>query len=448
MISPARHPFAGRHTPENDPDIAATFTVTPICISAHEAETGAAITKAAEERISRTCGTGALIHKQGSPYWYAKWWQNGRQFCVSTEEATIMKAEQSLQRFMGRKAVGLPIPEVLKLRYEDPRNSLMENWRVQGRKSLSGPADEPQYTPLKHLDALFKNWRVSAITADAVRKYARERKDAGAAIGTINRSLSALKRMFHIGVADGKLAVIPHIEMLPEAPARKGFLEVEQFHRLCEFLSKHLRPVLTMGYYTGMRLGEVRNLKWENVDLVEKSIRLYDDETKTGEPRIVPLIGELPEMFKTLRQQSRWDYVFSDGAPLGSFRKAWQTACVMANLGKKEAPLENGYVPHSGITPNDLRRSGVRNLIRSGVPEKIAMAISGHKTRAVFDRYNIVSERDVTEAGAKVTAYLEAQTAKGKAVKVEKVQVENGESTVKVGMIQYAKSLRGCSSAG
>ena len=59
-----------------------------------------------------------------------------------------------------------------------------------------------------------------------------------------------------------------------------------------------------------------------------------------------------------------------------------------------------------------------------------------------------MSERDVSEAGAKVTAYLEAQTAKGEAVKVEKVQVENGESTVKVGMIQYAKSLRGCSSAG
>ena len=125
--SPCPPSVSGRHAPENDPYIAATFTVTPICISAHEAETGAAITKTAEERKSRTCGTGALIHKQGSPYWYAKWWQNGRQFCVSTEEAAKMKAEQSLQRFMGRKAVGLPIPEVLKLRYENPRNSLMEN---------------------------------------------------------------------------------------------------------------------------------------------------------------------------------------------------------------------------------------------------------------------------------------------------------------------------------
>jgi integrase len=211
--------------------------------------------------------------------------------------------------------------------------------------------------------------------------------------------------MFHLVVADGKLAAVPHIEMLPEASPRKGFLEVEQFDRLRGYLPEYLRPVLTMGYYTGMRLGEIRNLKWENVDLAEKSIRLYQDETKTGEPRTVPLIGELPAMFKSLRQESRSAYVFGDRAPLGSFRNAWQTACVRAGLGKKGEPLENGYVPYTGITPHDLRRSVVRNLVCSGVPEEIAMAISGHKTRALFDRYNIVSERDLSEAGAKVTAY-------------------------------------------
>ena len=89
------------------------------------------------------------------------------------------------------------------------------------------------------------------------------------------------------------------------------------------------------------------------------------------------------------------DLIFHrDEKPVGSFRKRWNRACKLADVTEK--------------IPYDLRRTAVRNMIRAGVPESVAMSISGHKTRAIFDRYNIVSEKDLREAVSKAVAYAES----------------------------------------
>jgi integrase len=70
------------------------------------------------------------------------------------------------------------------------------------------------------------------------------------------------------------------------------------------FLPENLRPVLALGYYCGMRLGEIQQLKWSGVDLKRGEITLQGNETKNGRPRAIPLILEVPEMLNIMRQKN------------------------------------------------------------------------------------------------------------------------------------------------
>jgi integrase len=253
---------------------------------------------------------------------------------------------------------------------------------------------------VRWLREFFDGYKAIDITTKEIQKYIKQRQEAGRANATINRELAALKRMFNLGFQHHPPLVKqpPHITMLEENNVREGFFTKEEFHRLMKVLPLFLQPVVHLGWKTGMRKEEILSLEWKQVDLRENMLRLTD--TKTKEPRNIPLTGPLPRLIEWLRQKklkegSKLPYVFlnRDGNDrIKDFRKTWETACRKANLGKRLF--------------HDLRRSAVRNMIRAGVPEKTAMMISGHKTRSVFDRYNIVDEKDLTKAMQKTDAYL------------------------------------------
>lgn len=111
-----------------------------------------------------------------------------------------------------------------------------------------------------------------------------------------------------------------------------------------------------------------------------------------------------------------------------NLRAEWGDACEAFGLGKRvKQTSESGNIwyAYEGLIVHDLRRSAVRNLVNAGVPERVAMKITGHKTRAVFDRYHIVSSTDVTNAMAAVeSASLGApqQVLSGTTVRNEKFE--------------------------
>ena len=141
------------------------------------------------------------------------------------------------------------------------------------------------------------------------------------------------------------------------------------------------------------------------MNLSRPIIRLEPGETKNDDAReFVPV----PELLKVLAMQKAvrdqlypgcpWVF-FRKGKPIRDFRGAWESACNAVGLVDEAG--EKTKIPH------DLRRTGVRNLIRAGVSERVAMRISGHRSRSVFDRYNITSDRDLQDAARKLASYIE-----------------------------------------
>lgn len=278
-----------------------------------------------------------------------------------------------------------------------------------------------------HLRPFFGAMKAAKVGTDQIRAYIasrqkpdtrhygeqgeRKREYGPAANGTINRELTLLRRALNLGrlATPPKVATVPNIPILAEGNVRKGFFEHDAFLAVRQFLPEEIRPVVTFAYCTGCRKGEILGLHWSQVDLADRSIRLHAGETKNGDGRTVPMAPDLYEVLKIQKQirdqhfpDSPW--VFSRiGVRILDFRGAWESACRSAGL--VNAAGECAQLFH------DLRRTGVRNLVRAGVPERVAMMISGHKTRAVFDRYNIVSDGDLKEAGRRLGEYLANKSA-------------------------------------
>lgn len=354
---------------------------------------------------------GSVFRQAGRQTWMVKYYRDGRPTYESSGTDDWQKARGILRTREAGVERGEPVTAGRRLRFDEAVKAVVADYQANGRRTQA----LVERRIAKHLTPVFTGRRLASLSTAEVRAYIKGRQDAGAANATVNRELAILRRAFVLAVHDGRLTFRPHVPMLEEHNTRAGFFERDQAEAIRRHAPAWLQPVITFAYVTGWRIqSEILPLEWRQVDLTAEIVRLEPGHTKNDEGRTFPF-ADVPELRAMLKAQRAaadrlaragrlvpWVFhddgrrlVDDEGRASYAFRQAWRAAAKAAGC--------PGRIPH------DFRRTAVRNLIRAGVPEKTAMLLTGHKTRAVFDRYDIVNEADLRAATARLGAAAESR---------------------------------------
>ena len=315
-------------------------------------------------------------------------------------------------------AVDATVSNLLKLYLDD-----------QKRQNRHSYKSAEQWVRL-HLEPAFGAIKAAKLETKHIESFIDQKQAAGYQNASINRYLSALRRGYTLGMQALPPLVYctPKITKLEEDNVREGFLEHYQYIKLRDELPDHQRLVLVIGYHFGMRRGEILKLRWDQVDWDANLIRLEKRQTKAKQARNAPLYGELRAWFEMAyaARDPECPYIVSwKGEAVSELKTAWNKARQRAGIPE--------------LLVHDLRRTAIRNMTRAGIPEKRAMLISGHKTRSVFDRYDITDERDLQGDGERLARYLEEKTKlaeERQKLEAEKAELEKVRTKVRTAAAQ------------
>ena len=234
----------------------------------------------------------------------------------------------------------------------------------------------------------FGDRTLDALTSDAVENFLNRIRPKGPkgrplAPATLNRYIACLKSIVNRALANNLIERNPirGVKLFKENNVRDRVLTRDEYQRLLEACSGHLVPIVTLAYRTGMRRGEILGLRWEQLRLAERVILLDPKDTKTNEAREIPLDDALIEVFRGIPRVLGCPNVFTvKRKAFGDSKTAFNAACRRAGI--------------QDFRFHDLRHCAVTNLRKAGVPQNVIMSISGHKTDAMFRRYDKVDRED------------------------------------------------------
>jgi integrase len=366
-------------------------------------------------------GLGRVYRRPGTKVWWISYYVDGEEQRESSKTTSYSEAVDLLHERNKERGEGVLVPTAdrhgtvddllldLERHYEMRRLPSLRTLRAH-RVALVDLDPKTQKLGKDGIGLI----PAAKLTTARLTRLVTDWQRADVADATINRRLTSLKRAFRLALLSDppKVIRVPHIPKLTEHNTREGFFEKGEFYGVLDQLPDDgLRDFVEWAYWTGMRKGEIAKLTWAAFDRETWTLTLAAKDAKSRHARRIPLVG--PRRANPARRDGvrRLDcnlifWRWSDRKPtrVYEFRKSWDTACVAAGV--------------AGRLFHDLRRTGVRNLIRAGVDRKVAMKISGHRTEHVFERYNIDMDADLRDAMQKLARYVEQLPAEPKVVPI------------------------------
>jgi integrase len=330
------------------------------------------------------------VWKRGRVYWI-QYSVNGRQYRESAETSRKEGAEALLRERLQSIWEGRFFPGKSK-RKDLTVGALKKLWLEEraGKRSIRHDT-----TRLSAAVEHFGEHRlVSTLTADDVAGWRKVLKVAELATATVNRHLAVLKSALNLATERGHMHRNPmaSIKLERERNERNRLCSADEYRALCAAAPDDLRLVIAIGYWTGMRLGEIVGLTWERIDLPARALRLAAADTKEASIKSVPLPTEAVDVLKAM-PRALDGKLFRYGSE--TYSRQFLELC-------RELKI-------TGMRFHDLRHTAATNMRRAGIDLLVIQRITGHKTLAMLKRYAHVTEDDLAAAMARTEAHAEAR---------------------------------------
>ncbi len=308
-----------------------------------------------------------IFKRKPDGVYYIDYHFKGRRLRESTGTKSRKEAEKCLHSRMGEVVQGkFKLESVDRIPHFKEFSVKYMEWAKENKRSW-----ERDFYSLKNLLPVFGDKKLAEIHPFHVESYKIQRKSQ-VKPATVNREVALLKRILNLAIVWRVIQANPirDVKLLKEPRIHEAFLSEVETSKLIEACKIPLKWIVITALHTGMRRGEILNMKWENINLKAGYITIT--ETKNGEIRHVPLNQTMKKMIAGLPRISNFVFAKKDGSAYAWINRSWRNAKVKADINCRFHDLRHTYASH---------------LVMNGVDLMTVKELLGHKTLAMIQRY-------------------------------------------------------------